>query len=431
MSNNPWSSTKQQIPHQLEVSADQTPKLNLSSFPLPNKGSGQKHGKDWKAFFAHRLAQNKKKKERETPSAQQAQIENVWGDYNNTTRVFDSFSNQWDLYLAINPNSIPDGDDREDDDDIMPPMLLTIAPPPPPPSYSSFLNDIRSYFNSHKVASSAHYDHIETFVSVLLPSRICKMQWLHTCKLIGDLGQDLMVSEEQQGIIKSFLGYLVTLSEFKLSDIQSNLWDLGPHPSLCPFSELRAYSPGCKPLHFKAVFADYVVYKQCCHEFMNQPHMRATLLHGRLIWQLALHSLGIDHLPSVLDGISWEAVPFGLMLCSNDQSHFDNALLEEEIEFICGMYYMNKNDGSVEKVSWWPRPQAWAASSLNIGFWSAQCVSHFHNSAPNDANGPLSATQWKRSLKFNNTTLKMMKNIDVACYEFLLNKAPVWMDSDV
>lgn len=77
-------------------------------------------------------------------------------------------------------------------------------------------------------------------------------------------------------------------------------------------------------------------------------------------------------------------------------------------------------------------------SGLNVGFWSARCekwfetrlehicegVSRFRDSAPNDANGPLSATQWKRSLKFNNSTPKMMKNMDVACYEFLLNKAP-------
>lgn len=489
ISNDPWSSTEQQIPHQPEVSADQTSKLDLSSFPLPNKGSGQKHGEDWKAFFARRLAQNKKKEERETPSARQvrqsrersaashslpgksskvwvfewqpqddyngfllrthitkAQIEDVWGDYNNTTRVFDPFSNQWDLCLAIDPNSVPDGDDREDNDDIMPPMLLTVAPPPPPPSYSSFLNDIRSYFSSHEVASSAHYDRIETFVSVLryhlgyrldastttprhgstmFEEWIRKTQWVHACKLVGDLGQDLTVSEERQCVIKFFLGYLVTLPEFKLSDIQPDLWDLGPHPSLSvsnsnirvscallsqqqfyiieplltqsltvwklavpeattavmclrrdwgsdvrhialcliergmafktlqkmtvaphfrrPFSELRAYSPGRKPPHFKAVFADYVVYEQRRHEFMNQPRARAALLHGGLVWRLALHSLGVDHLPSVLDGISREAVPFGLMLCSDDQSYFDDALLEEEVEFICGTYYVDKS----------------------------------------------------------------------------------------
>jgi hypothetical protein len=287
---NSWGAQAVNDPIQEQIPSS---KPDLSSFPLPIKGSGQKHGEDWKAFFACRSAHNKKKEAQETPSARQvrqsrkrsaashslpgksskvwvfewqphddyngfllrthitkAQIEDVWGDYNNTTRVFDSFSNQWDLCLAIDPNSIPDGDDREDNDDIMPPMPLTIAPPP---SYASFLNDIRSYFGSHEVASSANYERIETFVSVLCyhlgyrldtPTStprhgstmflewIRKTQWAHACKLVGDLGQDLSVSEEQQGIIKSFLGYVVTLPEHKLSEIQPDLWDLGPQPSL-------------------------------------------------------------------------------------------------------------------------------------------------------------------------------------------------------
>jgi hypothetical protein len=224
----------------------------------------------------------------------------------------------------------------------------------------------------------------------------------------------------------------------------------------CPLSELRAYSPGRKPHGFKAVFANYVIYEQCHHKLMNQPCARAVLLHGGLVWQLALYSLSVEHLPSVLDGISREAVPFSLMLCSDDGTYFDDALVEEEVEFICGTYYLDKSkffqayaistalmidypdDGSVEKVSWWPRPHAWAASGLNVGFWSAQCekwfqtrLEHIHQgvsrsreSAPDDANGPISATQWKRSLKFNNGTPKMMHNIDVACYEFLSSKAP-------
>lgn len=223
-----------------------------------------------------------------------------------------------------------------------------------------------------------------------------------------------------------------------------------------PLSELNAYSPGCKPHGFEAVFADYMVYEQRRHKLMNQPHARAVLLHGGLVWQLVLYSLGVEHLPSVLDSISREAVPFGLILCSNDGTYFDDALVEEEVEFICGTYYLDKSkffqayaistalmidypdDGSVEKVFWWPRLQAWAVSSLNIGFWSAQCKKWFQTllehicqgvscsckSAPDNANGLMSATQWKWLLKFNNSTLKMMHNIGIACYEFLSSKAP-------
>lgn len=91
----------------------------------------------------------------------------------------------------------------------------------------------------------------------------------------------------------------------------------------------------------------------------------------------------------------------------------------------------------MDKVSWWPRPQAWAASGLNVGFWSTRCeewfqkrlgniregVSRIRNTRVNDDNGPMTATRWKRSLKFNPGTNKMMKNVDAACSQFLTNNA--------
>jgi hypothetical protein len=121
---------------------------DLSRFPLPEKNSGQRHGEDWQAFFARRTMQNAKKEAKETPSQRQARlsrersaenhslpgkssrswvfewqpqydyndfmlrthitkagIEEVWGNYSKSTRIFDSFSNQWDLCLALDPNS--------------------------------------------------------------------------------------------------------------------------------------------------------------------------------------------------------------------------------------------------------------------------------------------------------------------------------------
>jgi hypothetical protein len=103
--------------------------------------------------------------------------------------------------------------------------------------------------------------------------------------------------------------------------------------------ELHTYLLVYKHPGFSAVYADYVVYEQYRHEFMNQPHARAALLHGGLIWQLALHSIGFDELPSVLDGLSREAVPFGVMLSINGQTDFDDELSEEEVDFMCGTYH--------------------------------------------------------------------------------------------
>jgi hypothetical protein len=107
-----------------------------------------------------------------------------------------------------------------------------------------------------------------------------------------------------------------------------------------PLSELRTYSLGYFRPPFKAVYADYVTYEQYRHEFMNEDRARAALLRGGILWRLALHSLGYDHLPNALFGLSRDAVPFGQMLTLNGETHFDDDLSEEEVDFICGTYYV-------------------------------------------------------------------------------------------
>ncbi|KAG2111896.1 uncharacterized protein F5147DRAFT_530372, partial [Suillus discolor] len=97
---------------------------------------------------------------------------------------------------------------------------------------------------------------------------------------------------------------------------------------------------------FRPVYANYIMYEQHHHEFMNQPHTRRKmlqLLHGGLIWQLALHSLGFDVLPSILDGISKETVLFGLILDIDGQTYFDDELSKEEVDFMCGTYYVHNS----------------------------------------------------------------------------------------
>ncbi|KAG2756741.1 hypothetical protein P692DRAFT_201699166 [Suillus brevipes Sb2] len=62
------------------------------------------------------------------------------------------------------------------------------------------------------------------------------------------------------------------------------------------------------------------------------------------------------------------------MLTINDVTHFDDNLLEEEVDFICGTYYVYTSKFPYihipTKLSWWPRALAWAGSVLDVGFWS-------------------------------------------------------------
>ncbi|KAG1889264.1 hypothetical protein F4604DRAFT_2015519 [Suillus subluteus] len=540
------------------------PQQDLSHFPLPHKNSGQRHGEDWQAFFARKTLQNAKKEEKETPSERQARlscqrsaenhslpgkssriwvfewqpqddyndfmlrthitkarVEEVWGDYNKFTRVFDSFSNQWDLCLALDPTSIPDGDDREDDDDIMPPLPIASPSEVPPPPPSSFANDIYTYFGS-SVSLSSRHTHIEGFVPVLhyyfgyrstaptsaptisfLPANewIKMAKWDQLRKLLGDSSAEMgSITEPQRQCITKFIACFVNMKESDLNTIPPDLWDLGPLPSLqishpyirisrvqlsqcryyiieprespnlvfwtlavlnpvtavmClrrdwgsdmrqislallqrgigfrtlqnmsvaphyrrPLSELCTYTLGHRRPPFNPLYADYIIYEQLRHEFMNRPRARAAFLH---------------------DGISTEAVPFGeLLIGDGDQTYYDDGLSEEEIDFMCGTYYIDHRDGP-EIVSWWPQPNAWNTSGLNVGFWSACCedwfqgrlgnlregVSRMRHSLTKDANGPMTSTQWKRSLKFQPATNKIMCNVSAASYDFM-TRASTW-----
>jgi hypothetical protein len=93
-------------------------------------------------------------------------IEGIWGDYSKEIRVFDAFSNQWDLCHALNPTSIPDSDDQEDDNDIMPPLPITTPPELAPPTPSSFSWDIYKYFDN-EVLLASRYASIKGLVLVL------------------------------------------------------------------------------------------------------------------------------------------------------------------------------------------------------------------------------------------------------------------------
>ncbi|KAG2056608.1 hypothetical protein BDR06DRAFT_969978 [Suillus hirtellus] len=182
-----------------------------------------------------------------------AGVQDIWGDYNKFTRIFDSFSNQWDLCLTLNPTSMPDGDDQEDGDNIMPLLPKTAPLDVPPPAPSSFLNDIYMYFGSNVSLSLRHKD-IEGLASILhyyigyrptapssaplyasmqLNEWIQKTNWDHLHKLLGDLVTETgSIAEPQHQSITIFIAYLVNLKESDLGTIPPDVWDLRPDPSL-------------------------------------------------------------------------------------------------------------------------------------------------------------------------------------------------------
>ncbi|KAG2120409.1 uncharacterized protein F5147DRAFT_785142 [Suillus discolor] len=122
-------------------------------FPAPQRLSGQKSGEDWKTFFTRCREENWKKEEKESPAQRQsresqewavknhslpgksstatvfkwqpqdkfegfllcirltkAEVPGTWGNYSNSTRLYDSFRNEWDLCDQLDPTSTPNSD---------------------------------------------------------------------------------------------------------------------------------------------------------------------------------------------------------------------------------------------------------------------------------------------------------------------------------
>jgi len=81
--------------------------------------------------------------------------------------------------------------------------------------------------------------------------------------------------------------------------------------------------------------------------YLKQPHCRAALLAGGIVWCLALESLGIS---PVLHGPSDLALNYGMRTSALDDSGqaytlYDDTLTEAETDLICGVYKIYTGTG--------------------------------------------------------------------------------------
>ncbi|KIJ39403.1 hypothetical protein M422DRAFT_148352, partial [Sphaerobolus stellatus SS14] len=55
-------------------------------------------------------------------------------------------------------------------------------------------------------------------------------------------------------------------------------------------------------------------------------------------------------------------------------------LMNEEMDIICGVYYVYTGSGlQGENQSWWPKQNIWEGGGLNIGYWSNDCEVWYQN----------------------------------------------------
>ncbi|KDQ63888.1 hypothetical protein JAAARDRAFT_682625 [Jaapia argillacea MUCL 33604] len=126
-----------------------------------------------------------------------------------------------------------------------------------------------------------------------------------------------------------------------------------------PYRGFRYDGLGWRPKSYRPTLQDYSVYESIRDGFLlRQAHSRAALMKGGIIWRLAIHALGKDH---VLQGPSHHIMVMGVGLLDRrlGSSFWDDDLSEGEMMLISGCYYVETCCKSTPFVALWNAIPIW------------------------------------------------------------------------
>ncbi len=132
---------------------------------------------------------------------------------------------------------------------------------------------------------------------------------------------------------------------------------------------------------------------------MSEPHARAALMHGGIVWHLVRESINNN---AVLVGPTDEVFIHGDVVCFDTNLECWDSPTHSHLSIGQG--------NQVSELSWWPKPSAWRTSGLNVGYWSAACENWFQRRIKDIHNGTAelrSATQWKSVMNLNKKQSKL------------------------
>ncbi|KIM85942.1 hypothetical protein PILCRDRAFT_86667 [Piloderma croceum F 1598] len=144
---------------------------------------------------------------------------------------------------------------------------------------------------------------------------------------------------------------------------------------------------------------------------------------GGIVWCLAINTIEIAQ---VLSGPLDEVFEYGrAIMDTNGEELWDDALLEDELNLICGVYKVHTQSNQTSDSSWWPKQSVWMTSGLHIGYWSVACETWFQKRLEAIRNGTATlrtAAEWRSSLKFWRATAPFISHSKRAAAAYLLNE---------
>ncbi|KAJ7666076.1 hypothetical protein DFH06DRAFT_984622 [Mycena polygramma] len=168
---------------------------------------------------------------------------------------------------------------------------------------------------------------------------------------------------------------------------------------------------------------DYADYETRRNTFFRSPRGRAALFAGGIIGRLARRN--------VPENIAClrppdEVFESGVRLWGGQgqTAYWDDALTEDEIDLICGVYVVAIGQQK-KAVSWWPKPSAFSSSGLNIGWWSPDCERWFQNRSKEIIHQQAEAyrhIEWKHKIRFFQKSREVAMANEKISAEYLTRK---------
>ncbi|TCD60112.1 hypothetical protein EIP91_010709, partial [Steccherinum ochraceum] len=135
----------------------------------------------------------------------------------------------------------------------------------------------------------------------------------------------------------------------------------------------RELSHGSVPVNRVPGVPEFQMYIRQVREFFQVPYrLRAAMQYGGIIWRLACffsdsgdrsHVMGPD-----LDSLELGARPVLAQEPTGEVEYWEDALSQEEEEFIVGMYLDHTEKKPGERpahISWWPTPHCWSQNTVD------------------------------------------------------------------
>ncbi|KAJ7163187.1 hypothetical protein C8R46DRAFT_1221973 [Mycena filopes] len=173
---------------------------------------------------------------------------------------------------------------------------------------------------------------------------------------------------------------------------------------------------GFRPAMYLFTADDYNAYTTVRDiKLLHTPRARIALQYGGALARLARSEVADEDFFRQFDD---EIYDVGDCLWDGHAQHayWHYALVEHEIDLLCGLYSVATGSGAqVVTVSWWPKPNAWARGGL-CTWWMPQSEDDFYQRRLKQFERSFytlnNQTDWRHNLKYRNTAKKFWEGYE-------------------